>query len=232
MKHAQKVALVPYEQVENNYDETRASPNQPLSQNPLPRDILKESLSSLDQKMADVLKNTSLSIEEKVMKYNTVLEEYLLFADKYYERENPTRPVQNREEIEMDTTPSNKTMDAVEGLIMTTLSRTYRQNAEVMLKHLRNSGTSWNKQGVVTHNGQIIEGSNINDLVHFVLRHRKKYPQQPAGLEQFKHILSTTNLPQDLVPWNKVFQESVPHRSPTIAPIQDGEGKIKNWDRY
>ena len=83
MKFTQKMALVPFDQAFKHSNQ-KSPVNVKVESTP--RDILKERLQSLDDKMNSILDDSSLSIDEKVRRYNEVLEQYLLFADKFYER--------------------------------------------------------------------------------------------------------------------------------------------------
>ncbi len=246
MKHAQKVALVPIDEMENVAQSaaiSAAPPSNPAGNDPVlsshvPRDILKERLTELDSKMKAIVQDTSLSIEEKVLRYNSVLEQYLLFADKFYDRElvAPMHlPI-----IESDSEAVYQAERDDEAMIAS-LPQSYQKKGEILLRHLQNSGTTWDEKGTLFDKGQEIHGTNIRDLIHYVLRHRRRNTPQPTGIVQFQKLLQASNLPQNLVPWKKVFDR--PTQSPTDEPAspiltddqivsQHGTGTIKKWIRY
>ena len=183
MNHAQKVALVPYEQVRNTC----------LAQEPtkepakdVPRDFLKDRISALDSKMKEILEDTSMSVEQKVIQYNQVLEEYLLFADKFYEREEGKRQLithtqgQN-EDIEEQS--EDKTLIA-------SLPPLYQKRGTTLFNRIKEAGADWDRNGTLFINGKPIEDSNIQELLHFVLRHRRKNVSLPKGNEPFKQLLA------------------------------------------
>ncbi len=241
MKHAQKVVLVPYDQVmmseesmpPHNINQLNGPPNPVLPSTPLPRDILKDRLSDLDSKMKAIVQDDTLSQEEKVIRYNNILEQYLLFADKFHdrerEREEGTSP-QYKDEYHDETeryhpTPSDKH-------IITSLPPSYQQSGHLLLKYLRDGGTRWNEDGTVIHNGHEIQGTNIKDLVHYVLRHRRRKTAEPNGLSHFQRILKESNLPKHLVPWNKVFDREKQQSVHDEIQEQHGTGKIRRWIKY
>ncbi len=220
MRFTQKMALVPVERVEKSSSSQSASPVA------LPRDLLKEQLTSLDQKMKLILDNTSLSVEEKVNEYNRVLEDYLLFADKYYERKEIHHP-EKRLSIESDDDEedTNHETDTVKIKLLSSLPPLYRKHGESILHHLKQQGIKWDASGTVFHNGNQLQGSNIIDLMHYILRRRKKNIKQPVGLDTFKVILKSANLPRKLAFASRDRNEDERERESTTTGI-------KRWDEY
>ncbi len=255
MKHAQKVALVPYEEMINTQEKTVENKNMeqntslisPVTHtniqgipatntNPVPRDILKDRLTDLDSRMKAILQDSSLSVEEKVIRYNSVLDQYLLFSDKFHNREqrmtNFFPYMEEEEPLRHDTNNANKH-------IIASLPPSYQKNAEILIKYLQDAGTTWNEEGTVIDNGQEIHGTNISDLIHYVLRHRKRNVPLPSGISNFEKLLESTNLPQSIVPWRKVFDrnKSSSNRSESssvdqVIQSQHGNGTFEKWVRY
>ena len=240
MKHSQKVALVPYDQVMPQQIST-SHPAPVVMESPPkdhhtvptpfhPRDILKDRLSDLDSKMKVILEDASLTPEEKVIRYNTTLEEYLLFAEKYYNREETTLPHSNppisvKSEVGEFVPEQDKQ-------IIASLPISYQKKGETLMKYLREAGTSWRKGGTLLDNGQEINGTNIKDLVHFVLRHRRKKVGEPSGIATFEKLLKASNIPEDIVPWKKVFDRKRSPPPDQVIDEQHGKGRVKKWCRY
>ena len=69
----------------------------------------------------------------------------------------------------------------------------------------------------------------MKDLVHFVLRHRRKNAAKPTGIADFQRILKESKLPVTIVPWNKVFDRKQVETDDEEDEIQKqhGRGKIK-----
>ena len=261
MKHSQKVALVPYNQVISQQP-TQSVPNADISheqagtnqsfndqhptctptptcniQHPtctptssLPRDILKDRLTELDTKMKMIVQDTLLSAEEKVIRYNMVLDQYLLFADKYYNREHHIIP--HLKPSSFNESPDRDLMSERDKHIISSLPQSYQKKGDILLKYLRDAGTSWSEDGIVVDNGHEIQGSNIKELVHFVLRHRRKNALEPKGIDHFERLLKSSNLPEEIVPWNKVFDRKRNKSPDEQIHEQHGSGNIKRWSRY
>ncbi len=245
MKHSQKVALVPIEQLmspdENMNQKPTHSNSQPardqVDPTPIrpptppfvPRDILKDGLTDLDSKMKSIVQDTSMSPEEKVIRYNSTLEEYLLFADKYHNREEAFIP---RLKPPTSLESHDDVMPERDKHIISSLPISYQKNGDILLKYLRDAGTSWREDGTVIHNGHEIDGTNIKDLVHYVLRHKRRNAPEPTGITHFESLLKASNLPEDIVPWKKVFERK--RNNPIDIDIheQHGQGKIKRWCKY
>ena len=187
------MALVPVDQIG-----PQTPPQMIEKRDSVPRDVLKERISSLDNKMKAILSNTSLSVEEKVNRYNSVLEDYLLFADKYYERKASQVPNKmvtydesDEDEDEVNPTPSDNVRDR----LLSTLPHLYKKHGENILDHLQHHGIKWDASGTVFNKGVEVKGSNIIDLMHYVLRRRRKNIKQPIALQEFQAILKSTDLP-------------------------------------
>ena len=56
---------------------------------------------------------------------------------------------------------------------------------------------SWDKTGQVKLDGKDVQGSNISDLLSDAVRSRKNF--NPVGPKEFFRVLSTVNMPRDLV---------------------------------
>ena len=68
MKHSQKMALIPCEDLMQKKDNGHIS--EPTPRREIPGDFLKEKLYSLDDEISRILNNATLSPEEKVKLYN------------------------------------------------------------------------------------------------------------------------------------------------------------------
>ena len=157
--------------------------------NPIHRSIV-----TLDDDMRTVLDRRDLSDEEKVRQYNQILQHYLEYHDHL---KTPSPPKEG-----------NTVKDDE---IIRTVPTRYKGKAENLLKRIEREPTMhWNERGEFVHNGQVIKGSNIVDLVNDVVRQRKDF--HPHGWQEFARALRKGNVPQDLVGnrkrWDWMHRES------------------------
>ena len=159
-----------------------------------PVNPIHHSIATLDSDMRGVLERHDLNDEEKVRQYNQILHRYLEYHDHL---RTPSL-----------LTESNTVKEAE---IIRTVPVKYRGKAESLLKRIeREPSMRWNERGEFVHNGQVIKGSNIVDLVNDVVRHRKDF--HPHGWQEFARALRRGNVPQDLVGnrrrWDWMHRES------------------------
>ena len=157
--------------------------------NPIHRSIF-----TLDNDMRAVLDRADLSDDEKVRQYNQILQRYLEYHD------HLRTPSSSQEA---------KTVKDDE--IIRTVPTRYKGKAENLLKRIEREPTMhWNERGEFVHNGRVVKGSNIIDLVNDVMRHRKGF--RPHGWQEFARALREGNVPQDLIGnrqrWDWMHRES------------------------
>ena len=76
---------------------------------------------------------------------------------------------------------------------MTTLPKRYRRRGVSWCRVLKT--TQWNDRGELLHEGVVVPGSNVVDLVHDLLRKRKT--SDPIGWQQFGSQMRAANIPMD-----------------------------------
>ncbi len=236
MKHSQKMALVPFDQVMNVSKPEEPSPSTSDDAKKVPRDILKDKIVSLDNKMRTILEDSSLSANQKVLQYNAALDEYLLFNEKIINQGRLPKDGMFQKTYESD---SDEEKDIVRESLINTLPPSYQKNGELILDYLKRAGTSWNSIGTLMDNGREIEGSNIVDLVHFLLRRKRKNVSPPNALSTFRQLLQKANLPKNLLHLSKEPSAAAPVPSsdssgtPPLSPLLGhGSAKITKWDPY
>ena len=229
MKHSQKMALVPFDQVMTISKTDEAIPSTSNESSKVPRDILKDKIVSLDDRMRSILEDTSLTANQKVLQYNAALDEYLLFSEKIH---NQGRAPKQQKQYESD---SEEEKDIVRESLINTLPQSYQKNGELILDYLKRAGTSWNSIGTLLDNGEPVQGTNIVDLVHFLLRRKRKKVSPPEGLAAFRQLLTKANLLKNLLHLTKDPSIQPSHHSPsppTSPVIGHGSPKIAKWDPY
>ena len=180
--------------------------------NPIHRSIV-----TLDDDMRAVLDRRDLSDDEKVRQYNQILQRYLEY---HGHLKTPS--------------PSKEANTVKEDEIIRTVPIKFRGRAEYLLKRMeREPNMHWNEREEFVHNGQVVKGSNIVDLVNDIVRHRKDF--HPHGWQEFAPALRKGNVPQDLVGnrkrWDWMHRESAtsdaystaeessPERRPRSRPV-------------
>lgn len=147
-----------------------------------PTNPLHHTISTLDRDMRNILDRQDLDDEEKVRQYNQILLRYLEYHN----------------HLKLPTSTPSSSPKSVRDEILQTVPKTMRQKAEAILERISNqSNMGWNDRGEFVHNGEVVQGSNIVDLVNDMLRHRKTF--QPRGWQDFARALRQSNVPLDLV---------------------------------
>ena len=154
------------------------------------------SMSTLVRDMPNILQTTDLADEEKVHQYNQILQRYLEYQDNL--RASTVPP------------PMSITKD-MEQEVLSTIPKTMRRKAENLLERVkRQFNLGWNERGELLFNGEVIQGTNIVDLVNDMVRQRKSF--QPHGWREFARALRQDNVPQDLIGnkerWDWMHRES------------------------
>jgi hypothetical protein len=139
----------------------------------------------LDKKMQTILEREDLSADERLKLYDQSFTRYLNVYDDY-------RP------IPVAIAPEPVKQDLIDDEILESVSKTMKAKAQLLLKKMKSSpDISWNEKGELKYKGEIVQGSNMVDLVNDVLRKRKYF--NPQGWETFGEALPEANVPQDLI---------------------------------
>ena len=159
--------------------------------------------------MTSILDKTGIDVREKVRLYNQAL---LRYNDMVKISSNKPTPVVVVKEKEPTMTADIKgevvTM-LPEGLqekecqlvsclkreVVMTLPKTLQEKGSQLVSRLNT--TKWNDRGELLHEGVVIPGSNIVDLVQDLLRKRKM--TDPIGWQQFASQMHAANIPMELV---------------------------------
>jgi hypothetical protein len=116
-------------------------------------------------------------------------------------------------------------------IIVCGIPKTMKNRATALLERLKTNPNiiSWDDMGQVNINGTLIPKSNISDLVSHAMRSRKNF--NPIGSEEFFNVLSSLNVPRDLVR----NEESMNNRKVSQEKLMD-KRKVKQevfcWTFY
>ena len=143
-----------------------------------------EHLSDLDKQIQDILKK-KISDDEKAKLYAQALQKYVTFPNV-----NAMKPdiVEQEEHVENSAD--------IESKIMASVPVKHKKTAAKILDFLKLHEISWSQNKELMLKNNVIPGSDIIQLINFLLRDRSI---KPAAFEEFKEILYMKNFPQDLI---------------------------------
>ena len=185
MEHARKMALVDPRMLD-----TLRSP-------PTPTDTLGKKVQALDDEMMTILDRKDLDDRTKVTLYNQVLQQYNVLSDKHVKE--PVRVIAVNESGAgagvAEGAVGAPATSRIEADVVDTVAKTMQAKARRLMEHLKRD-ISWTARGELIHEGVSVAGSNVVDLVNYLLRKRKT---DPTGWQPFARQLRTMNLPMELV---------------------------------
>ena len=155
-------------------------------------------LNVLDEEMKNIIDREDIRPEEKVTRYNQVLQRYMRYYDKpYLDKSSYHGYYPTREEEDGEDTKLEREIDTV-------VPGTFKKKAKMLLNHIRdNPNMKWNDKRELIVEGEKINDSHVLDLVGHALRHRSSAPV-PKGSKEFARALKRSNISQELV-GNKHF---------------------------
>jgi len=235
MEYAKKMALVPHELLA-----TMQSHHAQLTS------PVVKSLTSLDREMEQILLSQELGDDDKLKRYNQVLQKYLNLQTKKREPLQiavvPTAGT-DEDKNELPQTVANNEVNPMDTDVLQSVPKTMQRKAQLLLNKLKlNDLVKWNERGELIYNGSALPGTHAIDLINDVLRKRKNF--NPTGWREFAQILSTMNVPQDLVgnkerwKWmhsqdKEVAETSDKSKRIISTPIRPRYGKRKHvWSEY
>ena len=141
-------------------------------------------LSNLDQELQSILANPSLSTDAKYHQYMNVF-------GRYQKLRQPTEPL---------APPPLPPPQIEERNIVSNLPKAVQRKGKILMDHIKANPESFafQKTGELVINGIPVAGSNVTDLIHYATRTRPNVTK-PAGYDQFKDLLDSTNVPKEAV---------------------------------
>ena len=148
-----------------------------------PTDTTDKVLRGVDNEMRVVLDRTNLDEGDKVKLYNQILLRYNSMAD--IRLKQPTRVVVIKDDGSVKdnetaaaaaaaATAVNVAASGLEFDIADSVPKSMKTKVLRLVDRLRNDpAIQWNDRGELIHEGVALAGSNIEDLVHDILRKRK-----------------------------------------------------------
>ena len=140
-------------------------------------------LGKLDQDMSTVLQNPNLPPDVKHKQFTQLRHQYSNVKE---DIEKPVNITLQNAPVPLDV------HDILDGL-----PKNAKTKGKILLQHIRrNPELEWDEKGQLIINGQLVEHSNITDLVHDFVRPIRNRPP-PVGRNQFANILHTGNVPRE-----------------------------------
>lgn len=187
MDHAKKMALVEPRLLEG-------------LQHQLPLPPVVKAMTSLDQDMQSVLIRQELPLDDKVKLYNQVLQRYATFKDQHEAAMHAPIRVKMVETAPQENAPreEQKEPDTIEREVLESIPKTLKKKGQLLIDRVKNTPhLGWNDKGELVYKDQVVENTNVADLIHDVLRRRKR--PGPRGWQTFARALKESNVPQELI---------------------------------
>lgn len=167
----------------------------------------------LDVKMRAVLDEQGLTPDEKIKKYNALLQRYLTLMKQgqrdqrrvtlTLQREQPDEWHDETELSHQSARVSSKTLDDADHVIAEVLKSfppRDHNNTEYILKKISESDKGWNAKGEFVYNGQVVKGSHMTDLLKYLSRpYKSSRTAPPTGWSKFLNTLADLNIPSSAV---------------------------------
>ena len=99
------------------------------------------------------------------------------------------------------------------GEVLTTLPKALQEKGRQLVSRLKT--TQWSDKGELLHDGTVVPGSNVIDLVLDLLRKRKT--SDPIGWQQFASQMHAANIPMERV-GNVARRRHIQKRKRTLTP--------------
>ena len=219
-------------------------------------DGLSTTISYLDRDMKDILMDSGIDDYTKAHRYQQALQRYLLLADKY--RHKPL----GRVEISMPQTSADvktvepdpnkikatptagdvKTVETERSNIKSTVVQAvppqFRNKAELLWKQIENTpGLSWDNKNQLMVGNEVIQGSNIIDLVNDLVRSRKRL-EPPKGWMSLASALKRANTPREAIgnperwKWMEDSASDVYKEEKKEGQTPRRRSRISRWDKW
>lgn len=223
-----------------------------------------DSLSRLDKEMQNILKSKK-DDREKWSLYMQILQRYLHFAGEerrplrlpvimenqekhdgvVFKNESEHNDSSVNEDLEDDQHVHGFSIDKIytPTYIKKLIPKSYRKKAEILLDILLNNNDkiSWKNDGSLVIDNDVVENSNILDLVNYALRSLKR--SKPNGWDKFMATLKVIRVPSNCIGnpeavehisniSPKTREQSSPVRSPKNLSSSRLKKKNDVWERW
>ena len=182
MTHVRKMMLVPSALAPTTYE----TPLKPMSNETPEKAFTRRTITELDTDMQNILQNENLSENEKLKLYSQSLQRRINFQNQLattapvlVKLENPTAAITSL------TSDLDKMGQTIISSIPVSLQSKARRIVDALKTHT--DVITWNKDWQLVHNGNVVPGTNVIDLVDDLVRAKKNF--NPTGVPIFLQSL-------------------------------------------
>lgn len=165
-----------------------------------------EHLSELDLQIQNILKK-KMEEDEKAKLYIQTLQKYVIFPNV-----NSVKPLIEQEPEQQISEDNIK----IENKILESVPVKYKSIAQNILDFLKKNKISWSERKEVLIDNKIIPGSDIIQLVNFLLRNRTR---RPAAFEEFNEHLTMNDFPSDFIKNNYLTNSKTMYAKPKVKRL-------------
>lgn len=169
-------------------------------------------LSNLDNQIQDILK-MKMDDDEKAKMYIQDLQKFVTFPNV-----NLSKPIE-KQSLEENTVDK---ID-VEKNVTDSVPVKYTNIAKKIMNFLKDHQITWTPSLELVVNNNVIDGSNLEHLINFLLRNKS---QRPAVFDRFQELLTIINFPKNfiknkyLTPVKTMYAKPNPKRKKNLSPIK------------
>jgi len=210
----------------------------------LPKDVLENSFTTKEHQKGILLNTNSIPDDIKLAMYMNIVRECQSQIEHIQKKPIAVSVSVSKKETDGEQMPKVEIKDKTQGSevesplnFLETIPEKYRESASFILSMCRDKSDliSWDNFGIVSFNGIKEPGTNIVDLVSFLVR-GIKWTNQPKGINRFMEICKKIHIPATLVrkAIRKEFTET-DHKSPNHQSSSqtleeyDVKQKLHNW---
>lgn len=208
MEHVRKMALVPADPSFTTSLPNHLNPEVAITQN---------AIQSLDEEMKSILDNSNLQEDQKLKMYSHALQKRIRLVSKYIPPA-VMEPVHRQGPTEKDIVSSVPVRQ--QGKARRIISA-IKQRPDVL---------AWNEDWQLVYEGQPIDGTNVVDLIHSLLRERKP-TTYPKGWKELREGIKRINIPLTFIGTKMAIMEedSAPVRATPPKKLRRTVSRIPKW---
>lgn len=185
--------------------------------NPLPpADPTLRELNTIENKINTTLTNKSSPAQ--IAEVNNLITKHNIFQNNYENAvTGPPIPTVPTTKAKTEEDWLNRTIEAA--------PPTHRRKIRGLLMHIiRSPNLSWDSDGRIIRDGQAVDGTNILDLAHSMVRPRTSF--RPVGVENFINDLMMSNAPLEFIGNAQNLLKTTPMQRAKLT-IQPGRGRAR-----
>lgn len=174
MEYSKKFALVPLDRMQ---------------------EFEEDHLSELDSQIQNILKK-KVRDDEKVKLYNQLLQKYVTFPNVNAVKLVVPEPKIDQENEKLEVVEPDLEVADPKVDILSTVPVKFKKIAKNITSFLQQNYITWNEKQEVFIDNKVVPGSNIIQMINFLLRKRKR---RPKAFDKFQEELRRLKFPEEFV---------------------------------